>query len=276
MAAVTRRQVQDAFQDTPVNVEGRWPMASGNGFSWHRAHNNQIVVVDPGHTLSRKDLRAPCPLDFLRSLLSGSDSKSFDMESRSSGAHERWGLPAEGRRFGFGGPRFLAPSSISLARESAPRLKLFAVPVGESTFNGSTSSKRLRRAGAADYYYRPDRINKSQIVNELSMADAPLASLPAWSMTNAFVGQRPKGSSGDPALAICEIVRRSDPGRTIYILPNSVPVCMEEFPIHYFLFSVVSEHPLSVQQQGAVHVTSPLSSSILCCLLPSPCELPSY
>lgn len=89
-------------------------MASGSGFSGIEPTKyllgSQIVVVDPGHTLLlARTSGPPCPLDLLRSLLSGSDPESFDAESRSTGALERWGLPAEGRRFGFGGPRFLAP-----------------------------------------------------------------------------------------------------------------------------------------------------------------------
>lgn len=88
------------------------------GLNWHRkTHKGQISVVDPGHTLfffcpfspSRaKPSEGPhawAPRLLASPLLSGSDPagerspKSFDVQSRSSGAHGRWSLPAEGRRF---------------------------------------------------------------------------------------------------------------------------------------------------------------------------------
>ncbi|PTB60709.1 hypothetical protein M431DRAFT_717 [Trichoderma harzianum CBS 226.95] len=101
-------------------------MAANGVWQWPQMASNPLwtdLVVDPGHPPSREDLRAPCSLDCLRPLLSGSDSKSFDVESRSSGAHERWSLPAEGRR--FGGPRFLAPRvSTSLKRDAAVSVAL--------------------------------------------------------------------------------------------------------------------------------------------------------
>ncbi|KAF3068819.1 hypothetical protein CFAM422_007832 [Trichoderma lentiforme] len=55
-------------------------MAANGIWQWPQMASNPLwtdLVVDPGHPPSREDLRAPCSLDCLRPLLSGSDSKKL-------------------------------------------------------------------------------------------------------------------------------------------------------------------------------------------------------
>ncbi|KAF3068820.1 hypothetical protein CFAM422_007833 [Trichoderma lentiforme] len=53
------------------------------------------------------------------------------------------------------------------------------------------------------------------LIKTMPMTDTPLAPLPDLNMTNAFVGQRPKGSELRRAdlRHLAKIVRRSNPGR---------------------------------------------------------------
>ncbi|KAL7950344.1 hypothetical protein V8C42DRAFT_310260 [Trichoderma barbatum] len=78
IAAITRLQMQTPSQVPLLHGKPWRPMAFSNGLNWHRIHNGTDLGGGPRpHPPSREDLRAPCSLDYLRPLLSGSDSKKL-------------------------------------------------------------------------------------------------------------------------------------------------------------------------------------------------------